>query len=342
MGIHGFCKFYRALLSNRRYEHSIGYYDKNIVIVDASFVLYKQCIGRQRTLRTENIHIVSIVSFTCDLLSYGLQPIYVFDGKPPKEKIDMINKRKSFKQKLMEKDIPSVHITLRQMMECQHILTLMGIPYVVCLEEADIQCAVLNMYYKDRVIGVITDDTDILLYGGTILKNFSLKTGRTIELNPTNVLDFLLEEANKIRKDHCMDEFDKLSQDDFINFSILLGTDYCYIHRLERITPNQIFEAFILNDLNIEKTIDFLSKTSVIHISDDFMEYFEKIKNIYTKSKIISPDTIDINRKRSNIKGITDFLHEYDIYNEYINMKIHRNLSDFTSEDKFRHFRKFR
>ena len=52
------------------------------------------------------------------------------------------------------------------------MLDLLGIPYLTSSGEAEAYCAVLNS--KGLVHGVLTDDTDALLYGASIVyKNIS-------------------------------------------------------------------------------------------------------------------------------------------------------------------------
>jgi DNA excision repair protein ERCC-5 len=54
--------------------------------------------------------------------------------------------------------------------ECQELLQLFGIPYIIAPQEAEAQCAYLNEH--KLVDGVVTDDSDVFLFGGThIYKN---------------------------------------------------------------------------------------------------------------------------------------------------------------------------
>lgn len=92
--------------------------------------------------------------------------------------------------------------------ECQELLRLFGIPYIIAPMEAEAQCAFLDSARLTH--GTITDDSDIWLFGGrTVYKNF-------FEQNK-HVLKF---EANKISHAFNCDRA-KL-----IQLACLVGSDY--------------------------------------------------------------------------------------------------------------------
>lgn len=87
------------------------------------------------------------------------------------------------------------------------VLDVFNISYVDAPTEADSQCGF--MCYKNIVDGVITEDNDVLLYGGTVYRNF-FRRDREIE-------KYSLE---KIEKEL------KLDRKNLIRLSHLLGSDY--------------------------------------------------------------------------------------------------------------------
>lgn len=48
--------------------------------------------------------------------------------------------------------------------ECQELLQLFGLPYLIAPMEAEAQCAFLD--HAGLVDGVVTDDNDVFLFGG--------------------------------------------------------------------------------------------------------------------------------------------------------------------------------
>ena len=49
--------------------------------------------------------------------------------------------------------------------ECKMFLDLMGIPHYTAYEEADSQCASLAYYYNNITNGVVSEDSDIIIFG---------------------------------------------------------------------------------------------------------------------------------------------------------------------------------
>jgi DNA excision repair protein ERCC-5 len=90
----------------------------------------------------------------------------------------------------------------------QVMLRLFGIPYMTAPMEAEAQCA--ELVSLRLVDGVITDDSDVFLFGGTkVLKNL-FNQSQTVEL-------FLLTDLSR--------ELD-MERDQLIRLAYLLGSDY--------------------------------------------------------------------------------------------------------------------
>ena len=92
--------------------------------------------------------------------------------------------------------------------ECQQLLRLFGLPYITAPMEAEAQCA--ELVSLGLVDGIVTDDSDIFLFGGTkIYKNM---------FNQSKFVECYL--ATDLEKEYGLD------RPKLIRFAHLLGSDY--------------------------------------------------------------------------------------------------------------------
>ena len=130
--------------------------------------------------------------------------------------------------------------TVKQSMiqDCQELLSLFGIPYVLSPMEAEAQCAVLEQLGLTN--GTITDDSDIWLFGGqTVFKNFFNQSKYVKMFNINDVKSGL-----------------KLDRELMICIALITGSDYT--QGLEGAGPVMAME--ILSEFEgkgIEKLIKF-------------------------------------------------------------------------------------
>lgn len=109
-------------------------------------------------------------------------------------------------QKKDRRDADEVTQTMIQ--ECQALLSLFGLPYITAPMEAEAQCA--ELVQLGLVDGIVTDDSDIFLFGGTrIYKNM---------FNAAKFVECYL--ASDLEKEYALD------RRKLIRFAHLLGSDY--------------------------------------------------------------------------------------------------------------------
>lgn len=99
-------------------------------------------------------------------------------------------------------------VTQVMVTECQALLRLFGIPYITAPMEAEAQCA--ELVSLALVDGIVTDDSDTFLFGGTrVYKN--------------------MFNGNKLVECYLSGDIEKelsLSRQDLISLALLLGSDY--------------------------------------------------------------------------------------------------------------------
>lgn len=325
---------------------TIGQYKGKIVIVDALNRIYKQTIGLlQKNEYDEVLHIDSIFRFATGLIKFGMLPVFVFDGKSPKEKSSVIakriNDRKINELKCDELDNhksdeylkhykKKYHLNTEKIDDCKKVLNLLGICYIDSPEEADVQCASLAHYLSDHIGGVITDDYDVLMYGAPIiLKDFSFKNSKTMEIEKDYVLKYLHEKANIIRSNMNKSEINEFTHIDFVRFSVLIGTDYSVDQekpfKVDGISIEKLFEIFVLNDLSIHKVADYLSNMKLIDSKEIFISSWIKITNIYTNSRVIDPEKISIVLDKIDKDNLINFLcDEKKLDKDFVNSELEK------------------
>ena len=92
--------------------------------------------------------------------------------------------------------------------ECQQLLRLFGLPFITAPMEAEAQCA--ELVRLGLVDGIVTDDSDIFLFGGTRVYKNMFNQGKFVEC-------YL---ASDLQRDYNLD------RQKFINLAHLLGSDY--------------------------------------------------------------------------------------------------------------------
>lgn len=99
-------------------------------------------------------------------------------------------------------------VTQTMISECQHLLSLFGLPYVTAPMEAEAQCA--ELVTLGLVDGIVTDDSDTFLFGGTRVYKNMFNAAKFVECYLANDLT---------------SEF-SLTREKLIAIAQLLGSDY--------------------------------------------------------------------------------------------------------------------
>lgn len=137
-------------------------------------------------------HLSGLFYRSAKLVSAGVKPVYVFDGKPPKFKEKEIEERQrvkreaelKWKKALEEERVEEAkkyaqgtsRLTKEMVEESKELLSAMGIPWVQALSEGEAEAA--WMVKKGICYASASQDYDSLLFGSpTLVRNLSI-TGR--------------------------------------------------------------------------------------------------------------------------------------------------------------------
>jgi len=228
MGIKNLNRFLRDNCSKKAItKKHLSYFKNKTVVIDTSIYLYK--------FASEGSLMESMYLFISVLKSYYITPLFIFDGKPPPEKKDLLRQRK-LEKKDAEQKYNALQVKLqstndneeskeilqemeslkRQMVkirdeDTQKIKRLMdayGVVYYDAPGEADRLCAYLLKINK--AWGCISDDMDMFLYGCRyVIRSLSLMNHTAIMYDTEKILSEL-----------------EMTENQFCEIMVLSGTDY--------------------------------------------------------------------------------------------------------------------
>lgn len=253
-----------------------------VIAIDTSIFLYKFTYNTSDYLEGFTRQILR-------LLKNGIIPLYVFDGKPPKEKKEILNDRKDKrnllvkKKKLIESILENkefdetgmekyleelkdksletlkdeiakikrkiIYITGDDINKTKKLFELFGVPYLEADGEAETFCSVLSK--KGYISGCITEDTDYLASGGdNFIRNFNSNNNNIVLCKLNEILSEL-----------------EVTYEQFLDICILCGCDYT-----TKITGIGAIKAykFIKKYNNIETVIEKLSTKTTYKVQDNF------------------------------------------------------------------------
>lgn len=349
MGIVGFWSFYSSLVKTV----PINQIEGKIAVIDIVFYIHKYVIGLRKCgteIKSDDgkdtIHLFALTKIIKNFTDKNILPICVFDGKSPLLKSEVVEKRKELIELSKEKCETlknnnnenskeyikhfkrSFNINSEILNDCRDFLTYSGIPYVDAIGEADPQCAVMAHYYSNVSPGVFSEDSDILLYGApALLRDFNIKKNKCVSVIEMNdVLRFLQEKTDYICIKHEIKP-KQFTRDNFIDFSIIMGNDYCagikYTKYSGNVNREKIFELFVLSNFNVETFIEMINvinqqKNNFYNISDNFISKWKEIKHNYIHCEIIDPTSLDIFMTKPMFEEIHKFLERFNFRQDVI------------------------
>ena len=230
MGIKYLNKYLQSNCSNSIKQISLHDLKNKRIVIDTSIYLYR-FLGEKALL--ENFYLMISI-----FRQHNIIPLFVFDGKPPKEKYDLLEKRKKdkkeaeYKYKQLEYELTTNLHTMdtdekremedtmnslkKEFIRIHHtdienvkmLIQAYGVSYVEAPGEADKLCA--KLVCKNKAYACLSEDMDLFVYGcNRVLRYLSL-------LNKTVVLYTLKDMMSEL----------KLTHDEFRSLCIVSGTDY--------------------------------------------------------------------------------------------------------------------
>ena len=197
------------------------------IVIDTSIYIYK-FIAENKLI--ENTYL--LISL---FRHYSITPIFIFDGKPPREKRDLLIQRRMQKQEAeqkylemqnilenttdseeiakLQKQIENmkkqcINVTMDDIQSVKQLIEYYGVQYYNAENEADQLIAYL--VNSKKAWGCISDDMDMFVYGcSRVFRHLSLLNHTIIMYDTKSILNDL-----------------EMSMDEFREITVLSGTDY--------------------------------------------------------------------------------------------------------------------
>jgi 5'-3' exonuclease len=258
----------------------------------------------------------------------GVVPVFVFDGKPPQEKIPLLKQRRddkkraelemiSMQQKMKNKDAnirysdyieckrKSVRIRKKEIEEVKQLLTLCGITWYQAEGEADELCA--RLILKKRVWACMSEDMDMFVYGcPRVLRCFHLMRGTCLLYDTNAILDSL-----------------GLTMNEFREICVVSGSDYTAETR-NRFTLYEVIKSFesFKNEQQEQVTRKAMTRTHTCFYEwlDNKGLYKDNIYQLYaadlvfdtSSTSLINYDANPITNNEIQEEDLRKFLWQYN------------------------------
>jgi 5'-3' exonuclease len=282
------------------------------IAVDISIYMYR--FASNNTL-IENIYLMLSV-----FRHYNIIPIFIFDGKPPSEKHELLKKRKEDKREAeneynklkntleINKDMDDsdkqeiiynmdilkkkfVSINKNDIENVKMLIRSYGATYYDAPGEADELCAMLNI--KNKVWASLSEDMDMFVYGcPRVIRYFSLLNHTAIVYDVKGILNNLGISQKELREICVLSGTDyNLECDDTKNS---LNNTLKIFKKYHKSKSKVGFYEWLNKDNNFIKDYDLLLKTyNMFELNNRFdIKVFEKIKII--NGPIIKNEIINI------------------------------------------------
>ena len=279
------------------------------VAVDTSIFLYKSLSNYRHNgeyLKNKDgkivSHIVGIFYKTIQYLAVGITPIYIFDGKPPVEKKEVLLERskKAEESKILSQttenpeealkhEKSSIRVKKHHIDDIKQLFDLMGISYIHPDGEAEAYASELcRIGFVDYVV---TEDMDTLAHGcPKMIRNCMDRSIKRKDVVSVIDLEDILKNFN-------------MNMKEFLDLCILCGCDYC--PSIPKVGTVRSFN-YIQNFRNIEALIE---SKKCNNIPDEFIQKYDNSRKLFEVFK----DKIDLENLPIHSSSC-----DYDKLNDYL------------------------
>lgn len=300
MGIKNLNKYLQTSCPNSITQIHLSELSGKRIVIDTSIYLYR-FLGDGGLL--ENFYLMISI-----FRQYNIIPLFIFDGKPPKEKDDLLKQRKhdkldaEYKYNLLNEKLHDDTCTDEDKLEIKSNMDLLkrnfirlhhtdienvkklfqayGVSYLDASGEADKLCA--KFVCKNRAYACLSEDMDLFVYGCSRVMRYLSLLNRTVIIYD---MPSILNEIN-------------ISLLEFQSICIVSGTDY-----------NN-------NKNNLYQTLRYFNKYKSDKTDVDFYEwlnthtnYVDNMLDMYSVSNLFSLSNMIEYKKYENFKIMNGPIH---------------------------------
>jgi len=305
--------------------------------VDANNVLYQFLsvvrleygIPLQDSKGNPTSHLGGLMFRATRLISdYDIKLVFVFDGQPPKLKMEELRRRSGLRlkaakeweeavqrgdrAKAFSKAVTSTRLTQTMIQDAKTLLAYLGIPYVEAPSEAEAQAA--HMAMLGSVWAANSRDYDSLLFGAPRLARYVTVSGREF-LPSKGVSRKLVPEV--IYLDKLLAALGLL-QRQLIDLAILIGTDYN--EGVKEIGPKTALKL-IRKHGSLEKLPE--------EVKIQLPENFEEVRSIFQEPDVT--DEYNTSNKGLNEEKLYEFLVQDRGFNQKRVETVVKRMREFYS-----------
>jgi len=238
-------------------------------------------------------HLSGLFYRTINILEEGMIPIYVFDGKPPEQKREEIERRRKLKEETEKKlerartegrveeirkySQAVIRLSNEMVEESKLLLQAMGIPTIQAPSEGEAEAAYLNS--SGFTWASVSQDYDSILFGANrLIRNLTISGKRKlpnkdvyVEIEPE-----IIETENLLKKLG-------ITREQLIDVAILIGTDY-NPDGIKGIGPEKAYKI-IKKYGKIEKAVEYGEIPKSLITFD-----VNEIRKLFMNPQVIKPD----------------------------------------------------
>ncbi len=264
-------------------------------------------------------HLSGLFYRTTKLIESGIEPVYVFDGKPPEWKKHTIQEREKVREEARQKWIEAVEkgeeaikyaqgaskLTSEMLVQAKELLDLMGVSWVQAPSEGEAQIS--KMVKENQIWAGATQDYDAILFGiPRVIRNLNIAGKKKLPGKQTYIEvkpEFI--EINEVLKGL------ELNQEQLIVLGLLVGTDFN--PGIKGFGPKKSLEL-----VKQEKTLENVLKKINWDFEVPAHDLFEFFKNP-------PAGNVEIQKKKIDIEGLRKFLiDDHDFSEERINSTLEK------------------